>query len=308
LLDTVENFRDRYKTAAKEFSLPYLISAVNILAEAEIGYKQARNKKLHVELALIKLTYLGQALDLAADDGPKKKRVDSVKPVAFKKIPFIRSRESGPAGGEAKLVVQTAGGGSPQSAVSKQAAGGSQAAAGSVSPVASPKPAATQPNSESGIRNPESTRPGLGALNRIRKDIANRANSAAAVVKPMTDEFLREAWEKYIERLHEQKNHSAVTNFRLALLKITGEYSFDIVTESVIQSKFIEQERAALVDHMKSWFNNPLIVYQVMVEAKPDDGSPVERPLTMKEQYVRLIEEYPLVKDLRDRLNLSLDY
>ena len=68
LLDTVESFRERYKSAAKDIALPYLISAVNILTEAEIGYKQARNKKLHVELALIKLTYLEQALDLTADD------------------------------------------------------------------------------------------------------------------------------------------------------------------------------------------------------------------------------------------------
>jgi DNA polymerase-3 subunit gamma/tau len=80
------------------------------------------------------------------------------------------------------------------------------------------------------------------------------------------------------------------------------------VTESNIQSKFIEQERAALVDHLKAWFNNPMFVYQVVVEEKPHDGAPVERPLTMKEQYIRLIDEYPIVKELRDRLNLSLDY
>jgi DNA polymerase-3 subunit gamma/tau len=164
-------------------------------------------------------------------------------------------------------------------------------------------------NPASSIQNPESApRPTLGALQKIRKDIASRANSAASVVKPITEEFLKEAWEGYIDRLVEQKNHSAVTNFRLAILKITGENSIEIVTESNIQSKFIEQERAALVDHLKAWFNNPMFVYQVTVEEKPDDGTPRERPLTMKEQYVRLIEEYPVVKDLRDRLNLSLDY
>ena len=310
LLDTVESFRDRYQAAAKDIALPYLISAVNILTEAEIGYKQARNKKLHVELALIKLTYLGQALDLTADDGGKKKRVDSAKPVAFKKIPFILAREAKPADSSARLTVQS-GVSTQQSAVSRQEAAGKQAG-GQQASISKPTPDNRQPttNSESGIRNPESSspRPTLGALQKIRKDIANRANASAVVVKPLTDESVREAWDRYVDRLVEQKNHATVTNFRLAQLRITGEQSIEIITESNIQAKFIEQERAALVDHLKAWFNNPMFEYQVTVEEKPHDGPPPERPLSSKEQYIKLIEEYPVVKDLRDRLNLSLDY
>ena len=39
----------------------YLINALNVLNDSEINYKSARNKRLHVELALIKLCYLAQA-------------------------------------------------------------------------------------------------------------------------------------------------------------------------------------------------------------------------------------------------------
>ena len=35
---------------------------------------------------------------------------------------------------------------------------------------------------------------------------------------------------------------------------------------------------------------------------------PVDAPLGTKEQYLRMIEQYPLVKELKDRLNLELDY
>ncbi|WP_315820583.1 hypothetical protein [Paraflavitalea speifideaquila] len=55
-------------------SVAYLISALNILNETEINYKSARNKRLHVELALIKLAYLQQAVDMASgSDGQSKK-------------------------------------------------------------------------------------------------------------------------------------------------------------------------------------------------------------------------------------------
>ena len=66
----------------------YLISALNVLNESEINYKSARNKRLHVELALIKLVYLQQALDLLRREPgvSKKKLTDTGRPVAFRNI------------------------------------------------------------------------------------------------------------------------------------------------------------------------------------------------------------------------------
>ena len=60
LLEVVDRFRDRYQQAAEQVSTAWMISALNVLNEAEINFRMARNKRLHVELALIKLTYLQQ--------------------------------------------------------------------------------------------------------------------------------------------------------------------------------------------------------------------------------------------------------
>ena len=65
LLEVVEEFRQKYTEEAKETESSFLISALNILSDSEINYKAARNKRLHVELALIKLAYLNQALHLS---------------------------------------------------------------------------------------------------------------------------------------------------------------------------------------------------------------------------------------------------
>ena len=58
-----------YIDKAEDVSMSYIVSALNILNEAEINYKMARNKRLHVELALIKLNYLQQAIELVNDNG-----------------------------------------------------------------------------------------------------------------------------------------------------------------------------------------------------------------------------------------------
>ena len=72
LLEAVESFRDRYISTAKNVDSLYLVSGLNVLSEAEINYKSARNKRLHVELVLIKLCYLAQAIQVAGESGGKK--------------------------------------------------------------------------------------------------------------------------------------------------------------------------------------------------------------------------------------------
>jgi DNA polymerase-3 subunit gamma/tau len=37
-------------------------------------------------------------------------------------------------------------------------------------------------------------------------------------------------------------------------------------------------------------------------------NSSIEAPLTSREQFQKMAEQYPLVKELKDRLRLELDY
>src|SRR5579863_3769915 len=88
LLEAVESFRDRYISAGKKADTSYLVSTLNVLNDAEINYKSARNKRLHVELALIKLCYLAQAMQVVGG-APKSKTAEPLKPVSFRNIPAM---------------------------------------------------------------------------------------------------------------------------------------------------------------------------------------------------------------------------
>ncbi|TAD88524.1 MAG: DNA polymerase III subunit gamma/tau, partial [Bacteroidetes bacterium] len=65
LLDVLEGMHERYAALAKKLSLSYILSSLNVLSAAEAGFKMAKNRRLHVELCLIKLCYLQQAIDFA---------------------------------------------------------------------------------------------------------------------------------------------------------------------------------------------------------------------------------------------------
>ncbi|MFL5809782.1 MAG: DNA polymerase III subunit gamma/tau, partial [Flavisolibacter sp.] len=96
LLEVVESFKQRFSETAKRTDAAYLVSALNILNEAEINYRAARNKRLHVELALIKLCYLGQALQLTAGESfvDKKKLVETTRSIPFKNIQPIATKQN----------------------------------------------------------------------------------------------------------------------------------------------------------------------------------------------------------------------
>ncbi|MEO6456066.1 MAG: DNA polymerase III subunit gamma/tau, partial [Ginsengibacter sp.] len=103
-----------------------------------------------------------------------------------------------------------------------------------------------------------------------------------------------------------QNNNSGIANFKSSTLKIIDNNNIEIITASNIQQKFIENERAALLEHLQLHFKNRFLTYKVVV-VENDNKQPLEKHLNAKQQYLKMIEEYPLVKELKDRLKLDLD-
>ena len=293
LLEVAEDFKQKYLQAAQKINAGWLIGALNLLNEAEINYKQARNKRLLVELTIIKLSYLQQAIELVNNDGvvSKKKLIESTKPVAFRAVSIIRVKDDSQASGpktqavpvqEAKLIIEE-----PKAKIAHQ-------------------PVSTSHKQET--KDAPAGAGGIFSLAKIRQKVTEQNKNNGVSAKELTDEELYIAWGAFIEKLISKKNHSAVTNFKMATLKIIDNNTIEIVTENNIQQKFIEHERADLVEHLQTHFCNRQLIYNVIIVENENSYVPAERTLTSKEQYLKIIEEYPLVKELKDRLKLELDY
>ena len=118
---------------------------------------------------------------------------------------------------------------------------------------------------------------------------------------------MQKAWAEYIIKLKEAKNPAAQP-FQLAVLRIKDENSFEAVTANNIEQKFIEQERNKLFAFLQERLQNRLLQFNVIIKEKAEDRPVIEIPLNSKEQYQKIVEQYPLVKELKDRLRLELDY
>ena len=272
LLEVVESFKDKYIETAKGVAPALLISALNILSETEINYKAARNKRLHVELTLIKLCYLQQAIRLSAEGNTidKKKIVNAAKSIAFRQIipfevkqPAVGSQQSAVGSkqsAEAKLIIETSS--LEKITVAEEASGYNE-----------PK-----------TPNPKSQTSKISPLDKIRKQyLANGNNGNGNINHALQLEELQKAWTEYVVKLKEAKN-SAAQSFDLALLRIKDDNCFEAVTSNTIEKQFIEQDRNKLFTFLQERLQNRLLRFNVIIEEKTDGKPRMEISLTAKEQ------------------------
>ncbi len=283
LLDVVEEFKLKYIEEAKKVEASYLISALNLLGESEIYFKAARNKRLHVELAIIKLAYLNQALHLSLGTTEIKKGTDAVRPVAYRNISPLEIKEKKQ---EHPTDVLT-----PKKTTTPTV----HTVSGPKLIIEEPKTAATESTS-------------LGALSKIRQELVNRKISKETdELKSLEPALLMDVWNHFTAELKKNKN-SAAQSFEGAELRILDELRFEILTNNNLEQRFVEQEKRKLSDLVQEKFHNKGISFSITVREQDAAHQHFEKTWSKRDQYLQIIEMYPLVKELKDKLKLELDY
>jgi DNA polymerase III subunit gamma/tau len=281
LLDVVEEFKERYIRESGSADLAYLVSSLNVLSESEIQFKAARNKRLHVELALIRLAYLNQALHLTGGLTDVKKGTEAVKPVAYRRIAPLEIKSGNPDAAPSKTSVKK----NPAPVVS---ADSPKLIIEEIKPL-------PQPTS-------------FGALSKIRQQVVNRKTAAETVeLKSLEPAALQQLWNQFTAELKKTKN-SATQSFEGAELRITDEQRFEILTNNNLEQSFVEQEKRKFSDLLQERFQNKNISFAVIVREQPIQPVPTEKTRSKREQFQQIVEIYPLVKELKDKLRLELDY
>lgn len=296
LLEVVDSFKQRYIETAKRTDAGYLVSALNILSDAEINYKMARNKRLHVELALIKLCYLQQALQLTANGGAvdKKKLVEEAKPLAFKTITPIAAKPAMPV----KNIPATKAPTPPVQETPKLIIETEKEKAPTI--VAEDKPVYQAP--------PANGKNKLSSLDSIRQKVQQtNGHNSATDDQPLELSKLQTAWAKFIQLLKDNKN-PAWQSFELATLAVKDECSFEVIVTVNLQQKFLEMERNKACEFLQKELHCRKLKFSILLVESDRPAENIDLPLSSKEQYQKIIEQFPLVKELKERLKLDLDY
>ena len=293
LLEVVEGMQDKYTGAAAKMGMSYLVSALNILNEAEINYKMARNKRLHVELTLIKLNFLQEAIELASENGSiiKKKRIDGPVAIKTKSIPSIQIAAP-------PVSIKTTATLTIQKEIAKQEQTPVHVSATEVAPSVPIAPVAVAPAG-----------PKKNLLSTLREKYGDQyAIEEVKEAESLNIEKLRSCWDAYGATLEAQQKHSASGTFKMAVLEIENDIHFTVRVPGLTAQKFVEQERMMLIDQIFSTFNNRSIKFSIIVDATEKEDVPIHMRLNSKQKFERISEQYPLLKELKEKLKLEIDY
>ena len=333
LVEVSGNLKDRYKQLSGRVSPAYLITALNLLNETEINYRMARNKRLHVEMALIKLCYLQQAVLLVGDDSngevakkklvpdgsaPQKLRAPGAQPVTAKTIVKPATTETiaqqaATAAPVAPAPIPTPAP-SPVTAPPVQPAAASQpATVPAPPPVSQPvaAPAAQPAPAPAATTTASAATPKLTGLAAMKEAMAARQQTNTQTQSlPLTLGALHVYWEEFIDLYRQANKMTVVSNLQLAQLKLMEgkKDEIGIVSRNIVQFRFMEEEKLVIADFLKKRFNNPGIVLTLLLDESQQQQDIGPAPLSAKEQFLQIAEKYPLVKELKDRLNMELDF
>lgn len=291
LLESGENLRERYQRQAQISPAALLLTAMNLANDCDINYKMARNKRLHVEMSLIKMTHIQRAFRLseatliAAGNGAAAEKktpdgnVDKVEEEVVDNVPVTE-----PVATDEKPVNEAVSTAIAENGNTKP------------SPAASPEP---QKTATSGKHK-------LSAINladlvaEAREDVVKEPEKLAE----LTEEALLEAWNRYIEELDTINTKTALKNTNISLDGHT------ILARA--GSKFSEsalREETRLMDFLRQTLKRNDLALVIELDENRKAPAPRKRakPLTPKEKFILMREANPQINDLRKRLDLWPD-
>ena len=270
LLETSDAIRQHYQEQAQRCAAKWIFNALDIVNTCDINYRTAKNKRLTVELALVKLCRLTEV---------PTQEVQQVQKVQ----PAQKAQAATPA-------TQAA----PQPATAPQ-------------PVSAPKPvtAAAPPPPRPTI----GTMPSLGNLGKLTSTRQATAQPTAAAPKaeeqkrnnPFTLDQLKSAWVGQIKNFQSEERFKAMlTTYELVQ---DSETKFHITVDNQLQKKEFAKFGKQLIDNIRAVLQNDLIQLKVEVA----DYVATQVAYTSTEKYKLLKEQNPHLDELRQRMNLQLE-
>ncbi len=272
LLETGEAMRQRYGEQAQRCHPIWLFQALDILNTCDINYRTARNKRLTVELALVKLCQLGVAQTVPTASQPSAVPQSNVAPR------------------QAKPTV------APQP---------TQAAKPTVTAQPSPAPQPAAPQTAPSIPKMPSISLGLG----IKKEAPSAAPQTTGAQprteedqnRPFTVDQLRDAWVGLAATHKEEPRlKELIENYTP---KLVDSVTAEIQMPNPWQMTEMRKALPGLMSQLrKTLHNNHLQLQLVQAEFSQE-----QMAFTAEEKYKLMAEQNPALVQLKERLDLQID-
>ena len=275
LLETSDAIRQQYQQQATRCNARWIFNALDIVNTCDVQFRTAKNKRLTVELALVKLCRLVEA-----------PVTNNQSPIANNPSPIANNP-------------------SPQSP-SRPVASSPQSPQSAPQPAAAPKPA-----SQASRPAPPMAMPSLGNLGTLGVKKENTAAAPTATAEaapaaptrnnPFTADQLFDAWAGLVLHFPGEERLIAMLNTLVPEL-VTPELCRITVANPWQKQEFAKFGKRVM-DLVRDALKNDLLKLQVEV----GEYKKTTRAYTAAEKYKVLVDMNPHLAELRTRMNLQLE-
>lgn len=286
LLEVTASLKERYLQQAALMPPSYLLSAMNLANQCEYNYKTSSNKRLHVELALIKMCSLNdmpeQSNDHVATEA-KKKPADQR---SYKQAPAVRQIAEEPRIEKAP----TSNPYLPEPDRTEQK--NKQPAA--LEETSNPKPQTSNLTGSLSFAD-------LNVKEEKKKEPATQTDAQIEIDAAQ----LAKAWGDYVKILETEKRLSLQSLMTQNKPGVEGAV-VTVVLQSRLQKELFDNERTKLLQFLESKLQVSGISLMAVVDKKAAPQN--TKPFTASEKFRRMAEENPKILDLQKRLDLKLEH
>ncbi len=302
LLDVPNDHKPMYHEKAAQAPPSFIISALNVLNDSELQYKNATNKRLHVEMCLIKLCYVLQATKVngmqTATNGESeiKKNTNSVATATISNNTPQNIAQDQPAKTEQPTNYQQP---QPEPVKVREPEPLKQA-------VAMPQPVPAAPP-----QRPHGSNTG-GTNRRIGKHLLNDLDTAqvASVVeiKELEQEGADAIFELYKQKVQVENKSMLYAQLSLMKLEVYPPDEIRVITPSDLTDTYAREQRNLLIDFFRA---NMGIMVRVTTEVREDASIAAQQNqvvLSKAEVFEAMARKNPNLIKLKEGLNLQIDY
>ena len=300
LLELPESLKMKYKEQSERCPLQFLYEALTVTTQCESGYKASVNPRLHIEFALMKLSFL-----LAKPaDSPAVAAVPAAAPAS------APAPAQAPTPTPVPAPAPTSAAPSAQPAVSPVVSPGEESAAekSPVPPVVSAPVAEPQPVAEAQPRErrARAARPSLSMKSMMEDPHQVDAPAPVKEAPAPSDEMIKAKWPE-LAALYTEKPRLA-TMLSTTSLVITGNDDSKMVVFKVVNQAQKEWVEAKLLHELEGDFRKivgSMKVY-LRVDVAPDDAPDKKKIYMPSDQAKELMAENEQVKNLVKDLELDI--
>lgn len=300
LLDVPNDLKPTYVEKANQAPPSFILSGLNVVNQCELEYKNANNKRLHVEMCIIRLCFLLQAVKPSANADDVKKNFSGVgaAPASFAPAPI-------PAPNTAPAVNTT-----PAALVSEPQV---EFTGPPTIPRPAPVAAAPAPQPVSAAPAPPAPKKEAPAARRLSKGLLDDMDSTSNVKRydrqtPLTPDEVNDIFEAYKKQLRDAGK--GVIHAQLSLMTVMAlpPDEVRIISPSELTDTYAREQRTAMLDFYREQTN---MLVRITTELKEDEAiknAQANTVLSKSEIYEMMAIKNPNLHKLRDGLNMQLEY